>query len=263
MFGFLIKKNFCDGWDNVFNLVVVNLVFLISGLLFAGFIMVFFQWPLIWVPVFLLMTTLFGIFGVAYGTVAANIADFKGVHITDFFHAISKSLKDGALFGILCGFLSVISVVAIKFYVVQLQSITGFLLAAMLFWLDVVLILSLQWFIPLHSLQNNDFKKCLKKCFLIFFDNTGFSIANALYTLVLSVFSVFCMGLVPSFAGIILAHTNALRLRLYKYDYLEEHPELEATRGRKNIPWEELIYDDRETLGPHKLKQIFFPWKNN
>ena len=90
MFGFLIKKNFCDGWDNVFNLVVVNLVFLLSGVLFAGFIMVFFQWPLIWVPVFLLMTTLFGVFGVAYGTVAANIADFKGVHIADFFSCNSK-----------------------------------------------------------------------------------------------------------------------------------------------------------------------------
>ena len=74
--------------------------------------------------------------------------------------------------------------------------------------------------------------------------------------------SVFCVGFVPSYAGIILARTNALRLRLYKYDYLEQHPELESPRQRKNIPWEELIYEDRETLGPHKLKTIFFPWKN-
>ena len=31
MFGFIIKKNFCDGWDNLLSVVVVNLVFLFTG----------------------------------------------------------------------------------------------------------------------------------------------------------------------------------------------------------------------------------------
>ena len=45
--------------------------------------------------------------------------------------------------------------------------------------------------------------------------------------------------------------------------YLEEHPELTTKKERKNIPWEELIYEDRETLGPRKLRSFLFPWKDD
>ena len=262
MFGFLIKKNFFEGWDNIFNLVVANIIFLVSGMLFAGFIAVFFHYPLICIPLILLLCAVIGTFALAYGEVASDIANFKGVHIGDFFRAIPHSVKDGARFGLLCGLLGVISVVGMKFYITQLQSIMGFLLAAFLFWIDIVLILSFQWFVAIHSLMKNDFKKCLKKCFLIFFDNTGFSILMAVYTFVLILFSIFCVGFIPSFSGITLAQVNALRLRLYKYDYLEAHPELQSSGQRCKIPWEELIYDDRETLGPNKLKQMIFPWKS-
>ena len=148
-----------------------------------------------------------------------------------------------------------------RYYIQEIHSIIGFLLAAFLFWIDVVIFLSFQWFVAIRSLMHNDFRKCLKKCFLIFFDNTGFSILMGIYTLICFLLSFFCVGFVPSLSGIVLAQTNALRLRLYKYDYLEQHPELETPAQRKKIPWEELIYDDREALGPHKLKQMFFPWK--
>lgn len=261
MFGFFIKKSFFDGWDNIFNLVVANVISLISGLILVGFIMMFFQFPFIAGILFLILAAILGVFSVAYGEVASQIADFKGVHVGDFFKAIPRSVKVGAVFGLLCAGIGIISFVAMKFYITQIQSIFGFLLAAFLFWLDIVIFLSLQWFVAIRSLLKNDFKKCLKKCFLIFFDNTGFSILMAIYTFILIVLSVFLMGFVPSLSGIVLAQVNALRLRLYKYDYLEAHPELTST-GRKSIPWEELIYDDRETLGPHKLKQTFFPWKD-
>ena len=262
MFGFFIKKTFFDGWDNLFNLVVVNIVCLLTALFFGGLIAIFYSFPLILITLILLFTVVFGIFSTAYGQVAADIANFKGVHIGDFFKAIPSSFKDGALFGLLCGALGIISVVAMRFYLREIHSIIGFLLAAFLFWIDIVLILSFQWFVAIRSLMHNDFKKCIKKCFLIFFDNTAFSIAMGIYTFICFLLSIFCVGFIPSLSGIVLAQTNALRLRLYKYDYLENHPELETSRQRKQIPWEELIYDDRETLGPHKFKQMFFPWRN-
>lgn len=261
MFGFFIKKTFFDGWDNLFNLVLVNIVCLLSALLLGGLIAVFYSFPLILAGLILLFFVTFGIFSTAYGKVAADIANYKGVHIGDFFKAIPSSFKDGALFGLLCGLIGIISVVAMRFYLREVHSIIGFLLAAFLFWIDVIFFLSFQWFVAIRSLMHNDFKKCLKKCFLIFFDNTGFSILMGLYTLVCLLLSFFCVGFIPSLAGIVLAQTNALRLRLYKYDYLEQHPELTTPSQRRQIPWEELIYEDRETLGPHKLKQMFFPWK--
>ena len=136
-------------------------------------------------------------------------------------------------------------------------------IGAVILWLDVFVLLALQWFIPIRSLMKNNLKKCLKKSFIILFDNTGFTIMIALYNFVLLILSIFFIGLVPAMTGILISCTNALRLRLYKYDYLEEHPELTTKKERKNIPWEELIYEDRETLGPRKLKSFLFPWKDD
>ena len=31
MFGFLLKKNFCDGWDNLLSVVMVNVIILLVG----------------------------------------------------------------------------------------------------------------------------------------------------------------------------------------------------------------------------------------
>ena len=129
-------------------------------------------------------------------------------------------------------------------------------------WVDVFIFLSLQWFIPIRSTMHNNFRKILKKCFIIFFDNTGFSIFIALNNLVALILSVLFIGILPSVGGIIINTQNAFRIRLYKYDYLEAHPELQTKKERKLIPWEELIYEDRETLGPRKLKSFIFPWKD-
>ena len=67
----------------------------------------------------------------------------------------------------------------------------------------------------------------------------------------------------PGITGIILAQNNALRLRLYEYDWMEEHPELSEKEARKSIPWKELIAEDVETLGPQTLKGLIFPWKQD
>ena len=92
-------------------------------------------------------------------------------------------------------------------------------------------------------------------------DNTGFSVFMGFYILILMVLSVLPIGFFPSVAGISIAKQNAFRIRMYKYDYLEQHPELKTPRERRKIPWEELIYEDREALGPRKLRSFLFPWK--
>ena len=74
--------------------------------------------------------------------------------------------------------------------------------------------------------------------------------------------SVFLAFLIPGLAGIALAQTNAFRLRLYKYDWLEQHTDLTPKEARKHIPGGELIAEDRETLGPRSFKSFIFPWKD-
>lgn len=262
MFGFLIKKNFCDGWDNLLSVVVTNVLILFVGIGIVFLNMIASQLGvIIQVLAAIISSIIFFIFVFAYGDSAAEIANFNGIRLRDYFLAIPKVLKDATLFGILFSVVIMISLFSIHYYFTQSQSYVGFLMGAAICWILLFFLLAMIWFIPIRSLMHNNFKKCLKKSFIILFDNTAFTLAVAFYDLILVAFTVLFIGFLPSVSGILIANTNALRLRLYKYDYLEEHPELKTKKERRHIPWEDLIYDDRETLGPRKLKSFLFPWK--
>ena len=265
MFGFLIKKNFCDGWDNLLSVVIVNLIFLLVGfgLVFVNAFAYATETILFQILAVMITCIVASILIFAYGDTAAAIADFKGIRLLDYFKSFPGVLKDATLFGLLISVVLMLSTFSIKYYFTESQTLFGFFLGAAIMWIDVFFFLSMISFLPIRSLMHNNFKKCLKKCFIIFFDNTGFTLAVAFYDLILVAFSVLFVGFLPSVSGILIANTNALRLRLYKYDYLEEHPELTTKKERRQIPWEELIYDDREALGPRKLKSFIFPWKED
>lgn len=271
MYGFLIKKSFCDDWDNLLTVVLVNILTLFVGLILllscATVVKAFGEestspWLLVFaLASIIIFCIVFSIINFAFAELAARIADFNGVSLLDFFREIPGVLKDALLFGLLNAGLIIISIYCIDFYILKMGNLFGLLIGAFIFWLDIFIILGLQWFAPIRATMHNDFKKCLKKCIIILFDNTGFSVFMALHNLVLLAISVFMVGLFPSLSGIMIAKCNALRIRLYKYDYLEEHPELKTKRERKNIPWDELIFDDKEALGPRKLRNFLFPWK--
>ena len=271
MYGFLFKKNFCDGWDNLFTVVVINVLFLISMvgvILLSSFVtqhlnenttdMAFYliQTGILFIGIFI-----FNIIDFAFGELSQKIANFEGIHLLDFFKRIPGVLLDAFLFSLLIIVIVFISVYSLTFYILQQQTLMGLFVGALLFWIDIIIALSLQWFVPIRSTFHNKFRKCLKKCFIIFMDNTGFSIIMGLYHLLLTALSILPIGFFPSITGLSISKHNAFRLRMYKYDYLEEHPELTTAKDRKKIPWEELIYDDREALGPRKLRSFLFPWK--
>ena len=54
-----------------------------------------------------------------------------------------------------------------------------------------------------------------------------------------------------------LASQDAMKLLMFKYDYLDENPDADI----KHIPWDDLLYDEREKVGPRSLKSMIFPWK--
>lgn len=266
----MMKKTFCDGWDNLVSIIVTNVlcVFTLVGSIYLLASMAAkFQNDWILFGIIIVATVIISILVFAYGDSCAKIANFDSIRIVDYFKAIPGSIKDGALFGLMVSFVGIGSYIAICQYwgeaFITRYQLLGVFLGAVVIWIDFFFFLSIQWFLPVRSLMHNGFKKCLKKSFIIFFDNTGFSILMFLYTALLFVLSIVAVGFIPSFGGILLAQTNALRLRLYKYDYLEEHPELQSKRQRRKIPWEELIYDDKELLGPRKLKSFLFPWKED
>lgn len=260
MIGFFIKKNFFDGWDNLLSLVFPNLLifaFVVGGYFLADVALNLSLLVSILVLGIFWCGTSIAIF--AYGSCAAEIANFKSVTFKDWFKNFPSVWKDGLIFGLITGILATLGAITIPFYL-QMEGMIGLFLAALVFWFLFVCVLAFQWVLPISSLMNNDLKKCIKKSFILFFDNPGFSLFMFLYTIFLVVLSIAFFMIAPSFCGIVLAHTNGLRLRLYKYDWLETHPDASPAE-KKHIPWKELVAEDRENVGPRTLKNFIFPWK--
>ena len=139
-------------------------------------------------------------------------------------------------------------------------SLIGLVFLSVIFWFVLITVLALQWFMPVRNLMGNNFSKCIKKSYILFFDNTWLSIKLGLLGLLNIAVSIFSIGLVCSFNGMMLCNTNALRLLLYKYDWYEVNPGM-SKEERKDVPWDDLLRTDKKTLGPRKLKSFFFSWK--
>ena len=150
----------------------------------------------------------------------------------------------------------------IPFYL-GMQSMVGFLLAAFIFWSLVVSILSLQFFLAVRARLDTKITKVIKKCFIIFFDNPWFCIFTLIHNVIVLSLSAFVAFLFPGPAGALLFLDEALRLRLLKYDWLEENPEEEGAKpGKREIPWDAILIDEREKTGTRSLKSFIFPWKD-
>jgi len=275
MTGFWFKKNLFDGWDNLFHMIVPNIVMYASILLgvLAGVgineLPVMDAWKniILFVAAFVFCGVLF-VFVFAEGDNCALIANFESASLKNYFKNIVPSIKDGMLFGLLMAMIVAILCISFPFYYRiwvpsdgSKGSVVGLILMIFVFWFVVICLLSLQWFLPIRSLMHNGFRKCLRKSFILFFDNPGFTLVVALNNVLLIALSVICIGLVPGFTGVVLANTNALRLRLYKYDWYEVNPDL-SDQERKQVPWDELLANDRETIGPRKFRNLLFPWKD-
>lgn len=269
MYGFIIKKSFCDDWDNLITVVLVNLITFFAGaglwILYAFVAKNLNNYEtlqnVLGGVIFVFGCILFSVIGLAFGEIAARYARFDSGGIGDFFKEIPGVLKDAILYGLLWSLILYLSSFCFEFYFIKMQSMVGVCIGSLLFWCLVIIALSFQWFIPIRSVMHNNFRKTIKKCFIIFFDNTGFSILVFLHTVIMIPLSIPLLGMFPSLAGILINRANAIRIRLYKYDYLEEHSELKTKAERKKIPWEELIFDDRDTLGPRTWRSFLAPWK--
>lgn len=267
MFRFLIKKNFCDIWDNLFHLMVVNLFTVLSGAL--CYLLIFLSGALpgpeaakgaYFVLSIVLSCVIMGVLFFAEGNNALKIASFEGPKFANYFGSIVSSLKDGALFGLYMAFVLLIAMISIPYYAAQ-GSILGLVMMSLVFWFIVITVLSLQYFLPIRSIMHNDFRKCLKKCYMLFFDNTLFTIGLGFLNLVNIAVAVFSLGILNGPATISVTCTEALRLRLYKYDWLEVNPGLSKDE-RKEVPWDDLIANDKKLLGPRHWKSFLFPWKD-
>jgi hypothetical protein len=266
MIKFLLKKNFVDGWDNMFQIILFNLLLL--ALCIGGYFAISAVISNIYLSValFFILTAIIFIPIFSIAEISQQIACFESVEFKDFFRNLPKVCKVAIPFGLLVAFLIITALITFPFYA-QNESIFGFALLILLFWIYVFVILSLQWFCSLYVNMHGGFFKTLKKCFLFFIDNFGFSIFFFFYSVVLYIISFVFVFLVPSVAGVMLAQCNAVKLRMYKYDWLEKNQEeISKSKGKNflgkvKIPWAELIAEDKEQLGHRTVLDLIFPWR--
>uniref|UniRef100_A0A7C3EE60 DUF975 family protein n=1 Tax=Gracilinema caldarium TaxID=215591 RepID=A0A7C3EE60_9SPIR len=257
MIGFLIKKTFFDLWDNLFRIAIVNLGFVVSAA-----IPILLPAVLADIPLLALAAIVLGIFWCVLYLVATalsvkNLSDYGTFGFADFFANLKDGFPTALLLSIVAGFWLLLAYVALPFYA-KLGTMVGLFAASLVFWTLVIILMALQYLLPIRARLDRKAGKILKKSFILFFDNPLFSVFLFLHNLVILALSFFLAFLAPGPAGILLFLDEALRLRLLKYDWLEAHPDAD----RRHIPWEELLAEDREKTGTRSLRSFIFPWKD-
>jgi uncharacterized membrane protein YesL len=258
MFGFVIKKWFFDLWDNFLPVVLVNLGFIAVVALPVSVPPALAQVS----PVAGVLSLIVGVFlafiyaGAAFAF-AGSIADYESLSWSSFFAPLKQWFPASlALAAIAVAHIALLAV-ALPVYS-AMDNFIGLFAIAALFWMSVIWWLAAQFYWPVRGRLNRRVGRVLKKSFLLTFDNVGFSTAIAAGGLVVTAISFFTALLIPGIVGLGLWYQTAVKLRLYKYDYLEEHPDA----SRRNIPWDALLFDDRERVGKRSLKGMIFPWKD-
>ena len=257
MIGFAFKKFFYDMWDNLIFILIMNISFfliLALAIYIPGLI------PPAFSAVGMLFLVVLGyilfVFICTATATLKKISDYRHAGFKDFTANIKGALIPAAVLYGVSVFAFLLIRITIPFYISMLNPV-GLGLAFLFFWICLIIIVSVLFYPAIYYRLGENPLKCLKKCFIFFFDNAGFCIVSLIISILLSVF-------VFSFPGFMFSYLDqALRLRLLKYDWLEQNREQSVSdRKRIKIPWEKLLEEEKEKTGERSFKSFFFPWKD-
>lgn len=257
MIGFYIKKSFFDGWDNLLGLIVQNLLYILVVFGVLGAMSIPEGHTALTLILLVLLVGLFSFLQAGTGNMNYAYSHYEKVGVEGFRKGVASSVRHSLLYWAVLTLLVVILSFVMPFYF-SYKTLLGTCIGVLLFWVSLLTFMAIQFYFPLHFTMSGDRPtKTLRKCFIVMVDNLGASFFNLFYVLVQAAISVFTLCLVPGFAGIQLADFDCIKLLMLKYDYLEQN----AGADRKHLPWYDLLYSDRESVGPRSLKGMIFPWK--
>ena len=258
MFLFAIKKAFFDLWDNLLTIALLNIGFVALVALTLSVANLFgaidpFLGAIL-VPVFVIVVTVGYAGGVSFA--CRDMVDYDNPEFRQVMRYFRDALPASLMLAGLYVVQFFITSIAVPFYA-HIENIWGLDALVFLFWASVVWLLASQFFLPVRTRLDSKLKPILKKCFILFFDNTGFAFFSAIGVLVLTTISVPLALLIPGPAGVMLWLQSGFKVRLLKYDYLEENPEAD----RRKIPWDTLLIDEQQKIGKRTLRGMIFPWR--
>ena len=259
MIWFLIKKSFWDYWDKMGLMLLLNLAMLAAVALCAYIPMLLVQAGM--AVLSLISLVLFGaLFFLILGAnsrMCNEVAYFRSIYMKNWLTFMKEKARKTLLFYLVVLAISLIVYTALRFYGSTAGSLISLAAFFFIFWIAVLLLFSVGYYFPLSNIMNDPFKKNVKKCFILFFDNPGASIAVSLLSLLLFALSVLTALILPGFSAIAILWENLMKFLMLKYDFLEENPEV----SRKKIPWDVILRDERETVGTRTLGDMIRPWK--
>jgi hypothetical protein len=258
MVGFFIKKSFFDGWDNLIGMVLHNLGYLAVLLGLFGSMSLMQSHVTLGILCLVGTALIFALYTAGAAASSYGYSRYERPGFAGFAKGFRHSWRHAILFWVMVMLEASLVLLVIPFYL-SFGTVFGTIVAVVLFWVFVALFLATMYYFPLSNAMSGDRPtKTLKKSFLIVFDNLGFSLFMAVYVIVSFAISVLLAGLAPGGCGIMLACQDAIKLLMFKYDYLEENPDAD----RRHIPWDELLYEERECVGHRSFKNMIFPWKD-
>jgi uncharacterized membrane protein YesL len=261
MFGFLIKKTFFDMWDNLLLIFVLNFGYiLIIGGAVSSFSLIIsipgLNASIMSILIVLVFFVVFWLYNGAANGMARDMADYKRPGIKDFIEHFKKTVLMSILYGVLSAFIFCVLAFLISFYM-SLDNFFGAAAFAFLFWGALILVTATQYFFPIYIGLDKRFIKIVKKSFLLFFDNPIFTIGLLIGSLLMLALSIPLFLMLPGFFTVQLWLNAGLKLRLYKYDYIEAN----GADAKAKIPWDSLLVEEKEKVGKRTLKGMIFPWK--
>ena len=257
MIGFTIKKWFFDYWDNFFLFGLINIGFLVLiALPLYGTLPFAETAPLLGLVISSIGIMILFMYTGAVHKIAFLVAKYQKPEWKDFFQSFKPMIKPSLLIGALWLFVAITLFFVFPFYL-SLESILGVGALAFLFWMTILWTLASQYFFPVYCQLDQQLAKTLRKSFILFFDNGGFSFFMLVFKVIILGLSGFTAFLMLGPGSIILMSEVMVKLRLYKYDYLEENPEVK----RSQIPWRVIMMEDDERVGKRTLRGMIFPWK--
>lgn len=257
MIRLLIKKTFLDMWDHLLGIAVLNIV---GTLLLAGIFYGLQPFTVHPALLFLGVALGMGLFSIYLAVVSRSmkqLADYGSLDLRNAARSLKEEWRSGVAFGGVMYLQLLILVIVMPWYF-QRETLWGVGIGAFLFWASVMWLAASQYYFPARHRLTVTLLRVPQKCVLLLLDNTAFTILLALGTVVLSLISVFTVFMFPGVATVMLWHQVALKFRLYKYDYLESHP----NARRNQIPWKALLAEDDERVGTRTLRRLIFPWKS-
>ena len=253
----MVKKSFFDMWDNFLSVILFNLGFVVLLMI-----------P-VWLPAPIVSVSLIGamlvqalgilivfVYGGTIALAARDMANYERPEFKKLIVYLKDTWKSSTVLGLIYVAITIFFRVGLDFYS-QMGNLLGLAAIVFLMWAFVLFALASQYYFPIRAQLDDKVRKILRKSFIILFDNTFFTLFLAIGTIATAGISVFTALLIPGLTGVLIWHQVALKLRLTKYDYLEEHPDA----NRREIPWDALLIDDKEKVGKRTLRGMIFPWK--